>query len=115
MKKNRKAYLKAGALLLSGGLLAMYITVYEPLQTALNGSSSITTYLVGPAIALLMTILGVACIFFPKFVDQYLVYTGQKMSDAEANIGLAFIIVSLVISIGLAIWVQSFLHRLGYE
>jgi len=115
MLKNRKKYLKVGAVFLSSGLLGMYFALFHPIRMALHGAPSINTYLGGMVITPVVAILGAAYIFFPKFVERYLGFPGQEATDATSVKGAVFLIIAFSIAIGLTIWAQIFLHRLGYD
>ena len=115
MRKNRKEYLKFGAVFLSLGLLGMYFALVDPIRMALHGASSINTYLGAMVMTPVFAILGATYLFFPKFVERYLGFRGQKATDDTSVLGAVFFIVAFSIGIGLAIWAHIFLSRLGYD
>jgi hypothetical protein len=96
------------------GLLGVYFAIYRPIRLAQSGSASITTSRGLILISPLLVISGATYILFPKFVERHLGVQDNKPSNPKTVIGWLFAITGLAIGIGLMVWVQSFLHRLGY-
>ena len=115
MLKKRKEYLKVGAVFLLLGLLGMYFALFEPIRMALHSAPSIITSLGGMVMTPVFAILGATYLFFPKFVERYLGFLGQRATDETSVMGAVFFIVAFSIGIGLTIWAKIFLHRLGYD
>ena len=113
MLKKRKEYRKVGAIFLALGLLGMYLAIFEPIRMALQGAPSINTYLGGMVITPVLTILGGAYLFFPKFVERYLGFRGQRATDDTSVLAAVFFIVAFSIGIGLAIFRDQLTSTLG--
>ena len=111
MTQDHKNRLGGGVLLIGGAVLA-YLSIWRPYQDALGGSNTVLLNRTGIALAILFPLLGAILIAGGEAVNEHL-KTHMTRGNRTMR-GWVYIAIVAVIALGAYLLVESKFEALGY-